>query len=258
MTRLPGVSFIVRVKNEELYLGECLASLKPLTIPHEIIVILHMCTDGSKAIAEAASESGQPVRIVEWEVPLSRPGYENLVTPSTHPSSASYFINMCFGHARYNWTFKWDADFVATPELLGFLNTSLDLGLETPTSYQIRCDLGEDASNTENYLFNSLEKYRKELFWEFPVFKEGTQFWVIPCRIKSLPPVVLKTYWNDKPWFLDGVHPELEEKYGHLNRICGQDVPGLARARNPQCDHYNYQIVIYEKELAEHGIYLRQ
>jgi len=255
---LPGVSFIVRVKNEEPYLRACLESLQQLTIPHEIIVILHTCTDGSRAIAESVQASGQPVRIIEWSTPMSRPGYENLVTPADHPSSASHFCNMCFSLALYKWTFKWDADFTATPELLGFLNTSLDLGLDTPTSYQIQCQLGDEASNCENYLFNSLEKYRKELFWEFPEFKTGTQFWRIECRILSIPPLIVKTYWHEEPWFLHGVDADLETKYARLNDICGKDIPGLARARNPTCDHYNCLVVLKEAELACHGIFLRK
>ena len=53
---MEGISFIIKVRNEETTLEQCIRSLFPLTVPHEIIVILHCCTDRSKEIAETLAK----------------------------------------------------------------------------------------------------------------------------------------------------------------------------------------------------------
>jgi glycosyltransferase involved in cell wall biosynthesis len=252
--RLPGVSFVVRARNEEDHLGACLASLKDVTIPHEIVVILHLCTDRSKEIALAAAET-QPVRIIEYNRPVSRAGYEMLMTPASHESSLVQFYNFCFSQARYVWQFKWDADFFASPELVTFLNTELDVAETTPVTYRVPCCLGDDKTTAERYLFNCLSGYGKYVFWEIPVFAPHQQR-VLSCCIKSLPPSTVKTYWDDKPWFADGVDTVMEIRYNNLVRVLGPEPKAMARTSNPECQDIEYQAYLNELVFKEVDIYL--
>ena len=253
---LPGVSFIVRARNEEAYLAACLESLRGVTIPHEILVTLHLCTDGSRAIAEAAAASGQPVRVYSYDVPISRAGYETLVTPVGHASSMAAYSNACYGRRAYNWAFRWDADFVASVELIDFLNTALPLAHEEPLSYSIPCHLSETVQNREKYLSNVRTPHGKYMFWEVGLYPVGSAVEHLSCVIYSIPPTVLKEYWRAPPWFAGGVDAELETRYARLVEICGPEPVGMARASNPECHPLIQQVVAKETELADAGICL--
>ena len=107
-----GISFIVRVRNEEKTLEESILSLFNLTIPHEINIILHCCTDNSENIARKLSKQNNNINIFIYDKKLSRAGYETLATDSTSAHSIVKYTNYCFSTGKYSWKFKWDADFL--------------------------------------------------------------------------------------------------------------------------------------------------
>lgn len=232
----PGISFVIRAHNEEQHLPACLQSLTGLTIPFEVVAVLNRCTDNSRQIVES---SGLPVRIYEYDHPISRAGFETLVTPSEHPSSMAALSNVAFGHARYAWAMRWDADFVASDGLVAALNGLSDWPV--PTAVRIACRLG-DHPNRELYLSNCLVRHTRHVFWEAPVFAPACweQSWGDDAYIQSLPVSHVKDYWNDEPWFLqpESYDSELASRYHSLVEILGPEPPGMARASNPVCDDY--------------------
>ena len=121
-----GISFIVRARNEEATLEACLRSLKGLTIPYEIVLVLHMTTDNSRQIAKRLVEEGMPICIFHYDEPLSRAGYENLATDMESQHSMRTFSKWSFEKAMCPWKFRWDADFIASPELIAKLNAAGD------------------------------------------------------------------------------------------------------------------------------------
>jgi len=108
-----GISFIVGVRNEEDKLRLSPNSLRGLRIPHEKIVVCHLCTDGSAEVARAAR-----CHVDTYDLQISRAGNETLATPANSDHSVSSFYNYCFGKASYRWCFKWDADHIASSELI--------------------------------------------------------------------------------------------------------------------------------------------
>lgn len=252
--RIPGISFVLRVRNEETYLTDCLASLKSITVPHEIIVILHKCTDTSKAIVKAASIEGQPIRSIETDQDLSKAGYETLVTPTNHPASLMSFYNWCFSHAKYNWLFKWDADFTTSPELVDFLNTVLVLDEVTPVHYTVPCQMTPEIVNREKYLFNCLITYTKWIFWEVPSFPLTVEGRSIDAQIYTIPPSILKPYWKEPPWFI-GKDAFLEEQYRKITVFCGPEPIGASRAQCKDCDVSYFMVISCRVFLATLGIY---
>lgn len=248
-----GISFIMRIRNEEAYLRENLASLKGITVPHEIIVVLHMCTDSSEDIANEALASGQPVRIFKYDVPVSRAGYETLVTPHDHPNSFVTLFNFACSKRRYTWLFKWDGDFCASPELVAYLNTELPLHDTQPWRIVIPCKLG-DISNEVSYLTNAYGGTGKYCFWEVMLYPRNTKMVRIPHAIQSIPIHVLKTYWRLPPWFI-GVDSDLENKYADLVEAFGPEPQGLARASNPECNDVLRAILSKQQDLEKRGIY---
>ena len=107
-----GISFIVRIRNEEKVLARSIRSLVSLTIPHEIILILHQCTDKSPEIAATLATENPHVRILTYNHTVSRAGYETLATDASSDHSFVRYSNWCREQARHPWMFRWDADFV--------------------------------------------------------------------------------------------------------------------------------------------------
>ena len=252
--RKAGISFVIRVRDEEALLKLSLESLKALTVPHEIIVICHLCTDGSKAVAEAAQKEGRSIRIYEYSHPTSRAGYENLVTPPNHPGSFVYYTNWCFSHVSYNWIFKWDADFIASPELLNFLNKELKLDERKPIRYHIHCRMTPEIINKENYLYNCLAKFAKYIFWETPMFFGGAEQIEIPHTIYTIPPTVLKPYWTLSPWFSGGKDPKLEELLKKVVEICGPEPVGASRASCKECEIPWFSLMRHRAQVEALGV----
>ena len=253
-TKKPGISFILRARNEQAYLTQSLASLSGLTVPHEIVVILHKCTDDSKVIAAAALKRGQPIRIYETDQNISRPGYETLVTPRTYEESLVSFYSKCFSLGQYNWLFKWDADFMASPELIQFFNTELVLDETAKIRYTIPCQMTETVTNKESYLFNCLAFYKKYIFWETPAFY-ASEVREIDAPIFTIPHTVLKEYWKEPPWFI-GKHPMLEQRYKKIVELCGPEPIGASRAQCKDCEGPYFKVLELKEKLEGLGIIL--
>ena len=247
-----GLSFMVRCHNEEATIGESLDSLKGLLVDHEIIVVLHRCTDKSKEIVMSKVEEGMPIKIVEYDVPISLPGYQTLITPEDHHNSLVTYYNFCLGHCAGHWVFKWDADFFCTDELKDFLN-NLPKRMEGGMRYKMFAVLG-DKKNREAYLSNCVHSYTKYIFWEIPSFSKSE---VIDTGIEimSVDWKPVKDYWKKDPWFL-GVDEDLERKHKSLINICGDKPAGFCRASSDQfAGTWFGEFRSKEDKLSKEGIY---
>ena len=251
---MDGISFVVRVRNEEQTLEQSLRSLKGLRIQHEIVVILHLCTDRSKEIAESLM-SELPIRIIEYNIPVSRAGYENMVTDAESQHSLVTYYNWSFSHAKYIWKFKWDADFIASVELCEYLNSNSWGNTDATKVYFVAKSV--DAENVEGYLFNGNTVYKKYYFWEFldgQYIPRRTNIQIEHASKLS----EFKSYWNEDPWFYNSNSEEaknIRKKYEILSNICGKELVGQARASNPQGANIEWNVKCKEPMLTEHGIY---
>jgi len=248
-----GISFIVRVRNEEDCLEESIRSLFSLTIPHEIILILHCCTDRSLEIAKKLADENKHIKIIEYDVPISRPGYETLCTPSHSKHSVVDYYNSCFGFGKCSWLFKWDADFIASKDLIDYLNHNSWDNPVRPTEIIIPA-ASEDSKNEERYLFSRPFTFSKFWFWETFSLTGTPQQFKISYEIKHNSLLKnKKSYWKEPAWFEDSnyleLHPEEKEeadiilkKYKYLTSICGSEPNGQARASNPESTMVFYSV----------------
>lgn len=256
--RLPGISFIVRCHNEQDHIAKCISSLKDLTVPHEIIVILHKCTDNSRMIALGLKQHGFPITIVEYEVDMSRTGYDTLVTPVDHPKSTVVHLNHYYSYANMKWIFRFDADMFANPGLIQYLN-SLDMNEKKFQTHKICCRLG-DHINKEPYLSNCLIRFNKSIFWEVGMYKAGLE-WVDvepSVYVESLPVSVVKTYWKKQRWYLEEktYDIDLARKLLIVQSLCGTDEIGMARASGPNVWELFSNVKKHQNELALASIFL--
>lgn len=239
-----NISFLIRVHNEERTIERSITSLDILTIPHEIIVILHQCTDRSEEIVKRLQASRNHIVIKQYDFPVSRAGYETLCTDVNSCHSIPFYLNWCLSHCSMKWKFKWDADFVMTYELGNFLNQ--DLNQFSNTAFRINA-INSTSSNGELYLTDSLIGYSKYMFWEVPNFSTSQE-----VRLKVDQNIIhdseiadMKPYWASDPWFFSGEKAEasnIKKKYEMLVSEFGKEPNGLARASNPMCNEFLLRI----------------
>ena len=236
---MDGISFIVRIRNEGKTLGDSIRSLGGITVPHEIILILHRCTDESSQIAQQLAAENRNVRVLTYDIDISRPGYETLATDSGSPHSLMTYYNWSMRQGRYAWIFKWDADFMMTDALKNRINS-----MAWPVA---NCRISIIAKNSvsanrENYLISMFKGYGKHVFWEFPSTTEGSEQLHIPGEMyieHASELSDLKTYWKEPAWFETEDSDEARTVKNRIDRLTaefGNEPRGLARASNPECD----------------------
>lgn len=233
-----GISFVVRIRNEQTVLSRSVRSLISITIPHEIVLILHRCTDKSPEIAASLAKENPHVRILTYDHAVSRAGYETLATDATSDHSFIQYSNWCTGQARYPWMFRWDADFVMTRPLMDYINKQEWVPKNLRISLTAK---NRTHENKEYYLYQSSVQTKKYIFWEASVFPSDVislhlenTFYVI--HVSELSDV--KTYWSEPPWFETDESPEATEvkkRYNKLVTEFGPEPTGMARASNPEC-----------------------
>ncbi len=225
---------MIRARNEEATLEKSIRSLIPLTIPHEIVVILHCCTDRSEEIVTHLQvEYPDRIKVYSYTTEVSRAGYELLATDATSPHSFCEYSNWCLAQCKKPWVFKWDADFVATPELLDYLNTRT----WSPRPECIYFDAcNSTTSNGEPYLQCGLRGYYKYMLWEVP-YTAGTITNIkTGIRITHDSDLsTIKSYWYDDPWFMKEDTEEAQTVRGRIKILTdfyGPEPAGFARASN--------------------------
>jgi glycosyltransferase involved in cell wall biosynthesis len=110
---LPGVSGLMRVKNEEAKIEHALRSILPVF--DEIVVADNGSTDRTVELVEALRqkhENGAKIRLVSYPHQLARFGPEHQGTPEDSIRSAVYFTNWAIAHCAYKFVCKWDGDMV--------------------------------------------------------------------------------------------------------------------------------------------------
>ena len=262
---MEGISFIVRIKDEEETLEKSISSLFSIKVPHEILLILHLCKDDSKEIAEKLASENPNIRILEYNYPVSRAGYETLCTDKGSVHSFVSYTAWCFNQAKYDWKFKWDADFIASPELVQYINwcswgppsQSHELFLEA---------VSDDSRNCERYLVAGNFEFQKHYFWEqIAISQPSKKLWPGVTIIHNSKLSNKKKYWDHTPWFLDynylQQHTEhlrealtVAKRYFKVIEICGPEPSGQARASNPECEPVQYKVMQNIATLEKYGI----
>jgi glycosyltransferase involved in cell wall biosynthesis len=246
-----GVSFMIRARNEESILNQSILSLvEHLTVPFEVVVVLHLCTDKSEEIVQNLIEKfgNNKIKLFLYNQEISKCGYENLCTDATSQHSVVSYYNWCLSKLQYQWVFKWDADFIASKELVNFLNYSqFWCNSNKNMRYKINAE-NSTSKNREFYLSNCIICYRKYIFWELAEYAHDS----IPMELSDEVNIrhaseldECKTYWHRVPWYLaedtNEAH-EVREKVVKLQKDYGLEPIGMARASNPECDSKYLQI----------------
>ena len=255
---MDGISFIVRVKNEENIIEKSIRSITGITVPYEIVVILNTCTDRSQEIVENLKNEGLPIRIFTYDYQISRAGYEMLATDSTSPHNLVSYYKWCFDKGRYSWLFKWDADLLASPQLIDLFNSRTWSAPEKHSRYNLQAR-NSDSNSAEAHLFSRPYSINKYIYWEV-ILPVGECIDLDPGDAHMIHVSSLKTpksYWLEEPWFMKDSSEEavsIRKRFDLLNSICGKEPLGSARRANPECNNQYFNVLSHKGLFERHGI----
>ena len=201
---IPGITAVLRVKNESRTIPYCLPSI--LKAVDEVVLVDNDSTDGTVELAvETARRLDRAGQLIVKHYPfeIARCGPEHLATPERSLHSLAYFYNWSFSHVRTRYSLKWDGDMVLTDggvRTLRQLSWQLEyadaaLSVLTHPLYVIddRTALFDPRSPyVEPRLLpnNSVYAYAKGVDWEIPTIPASTRVMRLQdglaCEIKWL------------------------------------------------------------------------
>lgn len=111
--RKPGVSAMLRVHNEEEFIGPALLSIAPFF--DELLLVLNRSTDRTRQIAEGLNLPHLRILDYPFELFPNGPGHDEY--PDDSLQEISYFYNWCLCQTTRQVVCKWDGDMVALPHL---------------------------------------------------------------------------------------------------------------------------------------------
>ena len=107
----PGITAMIRVKNEESNIADCIASVMPCV--DEVLIIDNGSTDSTVSRVEAMLQSrgfSKPLRLLSYPFPVARCGAEHGETEEHSVHSLAYYYNWCLSQCSTSHVIKWDAD----------------------------------------------------------------------------------------------------------------------------------------------------
>lgn len=122
----PGVSFIVRARNEEDNVAGCLRSIAPRV--EEVIFCDNGSTDRTLAIAQDLASTFSNIKVFSYPIKVPRVGKDHAeAVLAQSRNTLAEFYNWCLAKATcYNFT-KWDADFLAVDANVAEMYAEMDL-----------------------------------------------------------------------------------------------------------------------------------
>ncbi len=110
--RKPGLSAMLRVHNEEAWIGLALESVLPWV--DEAVVVLNHCTDATpRIVADVWLRNPEKVKVFEYRFKLHPmgPGHDDCPADSVH--ACAYYYNFAQAKTTRTHVLKWDGDMVA-------------------------------------------------------------------------------------------------------------------------------------------------
>jgi glycosyltransferase involved in cell wall biosynthesis len=106
-----GISLIIRAKNEELNIKDCIESVVDLV--DEIIFVDNNSTDNTYKIVNNYTKTYNNIKLYKYNIHVSKVGHEHSeAIKNKNPNTLGNFYNWALSKSTYSNIFKWDADFI--------------------------------------------------------------------------------------------------------------------------------------------------
>lgn len=178
-----GITFMVRAKNEEATIAQCLNSIQEKLSTHapelqyDIVLVDNGSTDDTVATALAAvKSSGARCTLVAYPMQIAKAGLETYVTPCNSAHSFPWFTQYCTMQCkRFSHVFRWDADFCMTDALAQCLADEFAASAEPADAYDVSALHENNEYGREIYLLAVRRglHYRRSFLWEHWDFYDG-------------------------------------------------------------------------------------
>jgi glycosyltransferase involved in cell wall biosynthesis/thioredoxin-like negative regulator of GroEL len=179
-----GLSMVIRAKNEEATIEQCLKTI----LPHvdEVIFVDNGSTDQTRLIAERLQQDYFNLKVYSYPIQIPPIGREHAQAVLNHSTNTlGHYYNWCLSHTTLTNFAKWDADYISIEENF----------VEMITQFQLR-------TRGDNFTlwFSGLELYT-----------DGTRYWVDTNSLHNEYRVFSRkhgAHWvNLPPW------EEIEQSY---------------------------------------------
>lgn len=239
-----GISFLVK-SCEEPTLTESVTSLRRIKVPHEIILVIHHCmgapTNRTSLEFAYALHAQNPahIRVFEYDIQISRPGYETLITPADSTHSLIRYHTWALNLTSYKWVAKWDADFIMTPPLYDWIHANAATWSRTNEVIILQAK-NNQTTEIHPYFSSCITHYLKDIFYEMAyqrIMPDSHIQHRLPSDIfiyHKSDYAHIKPYWLTPPWFEKESTMEaayLRMRYHDVLRRFGP-FPGFARSGN--------------------------
>ena len=106
-----GISLIIRAKNEELNIKDCIESV--IDLVDEIIFVDNCSTDSTYSLVNKYTQIHRKIKLYKYNIKVNRVGIEHSnALKNNDKNTLGTFYNWCLSKATKNIVFKWDADFI--------------------------------------------------------------------------------------------------------------------------------------------------
>ena len=232
----PGITAMLRVKNEAEMIEACVSSIA--TVFDQIVIVDNGSDDETAALVERLiRERGlHHVELYAYPHRIARLGDEHQHTSERSVHSLAYFYNWCLSRCTRQWVFKWDGDMVLPACRVGdFANMLQECVRQPPACWvvpgktvyfgldgKVYSVLPEEV-NGEDMLFPNLPwlYYRKDRHWET---LQGDLF--IPSR-------------HLKPWYFWEVKDVRKDEFAHWS----EDVDFSQVSKRKAREYHNYRLI---------------
>jgi len=171
-----GVTFMIRAKNEQNKIVDCILTLRDAfdycepQLAYNIVLVDNGSTDDTLKRALPLLRPDRGDLCVSYALQVSKPGIESYVTPCNSAHSLPWFYQWCVQRCeQYSHVFKWDADFRMSEPLANALRVHFASRYRLPADLYSIMAVGNDGrTHRECYCIALRLRYRYILMrlWE--------------------------------------------------------------------------------------------
>lgn len=233
-----GISLIIRAKNEELNIKDCIESVVDLV--DEIIFVDNNSTDSTYSIVKKYKEKYNNIKLYKYNINVSKVGKEHKdAINNKDPNTLGNFYNWCLSKSNYNNVFKWDADFICIRN--NFIQLVNYYKLKNRTDkYAIWFTGLTLFENNFKYYLNYNSYYN-----EFRIFSYKNNFcWYDGNICEYVDPYINsciseKKYYYSFPIFFELKRTSIDEFQERSNMIDSRDINDFNILNNLKNNSYN-------------------
>jgi glycosyltransferase involved in cell wall biosynthesis len=221
----PGLSLIIRAKNEELNIEQCIESV--IDLVDEIIFVDNGSTDNTYQLVKDYTSIYSKIKLYSYNIAVSKVGVEHKAAlESENKNTLGTFYNWCLSKATFNNVFKWDADFICIRNNFQNMIDLYNLRLRTD-KFALWCTGKTLFENNGLYYYNHSSFYN-----EFRVFSYKNNFkWydgeVCEYTEPYLMQLHMQKYHYNYPVFYEIKRTSLDEFANRSSMIDSRDINDL-------------------------------